>query len=1176
MNTGSLLRSYFQTLAFGLVFAAVFPSCLSGQTFYGGIRGRVEDPAGGAVASAKVTILDVATNVGRSTLTNEQGEYVFSAVYPATYKLVTEVPGFKRFEHSGIIIETQSALTLDVKLEVGSVNESVQVTAEVPLIESGKADTGQVLDSQKLTDLPNLGRNPWLMTKVSAGVINVGDPRFNRMQDQSGSSQISIAGGPNRGNNYLIDGVPITDTRNRAVIVPTLEAMQEVKMQVHTYDAEMGRMAGGMFNSYMKSGTNDLHGAAFSYFRPTDFYANNFFNNRNGIERPDLPYKNYGGAFGGPFWLPHIYNGKNRTFFWVAGEAYRMKSQDSASFAVPTAIERVGDFSVSRNADGSLRQIFDPLASQPDGKGGVVRTPLAGNVIPASRINPIGRNLAAFYPMPNKATPSYGINNFAEGVVLTDRADQTTAKVDHTLFSWWRISGAYLHYGSREPGHQWWGTVATPEGWTLLRNVDATVVNNTLTPNPTTVVNIRYGFNRFPNDQPTRSRGFDVTTLGFSPSYAALAQRPRFPLIGMQYLSRLGADDTEFSQFWSSRNLLGSVSKFMGRHNLKMGADYRVLHLDFITFGYTTGNFSFDEGFTRQFPFTPNGTGSDLASLLLGTPAGGGMPFDSKFFTFVRYYSGYFHDDFRVNPRLTLNLGLRYEYETGLQEKSNNFSVGFDRNALNPIAANVSGVTIPDLAPGVTGVLAKGGLQFAGVNGNRTQNGTDLKYKLGPRLGVAWQVNEATTLRGGYGIFWAPTSTGEDANSIGAWGYSVNTSYIASNDGGVTPAGTLSNPFPSGVARPVGNRLGFLTQLGDSVSFVDPNKRGGLVHQFSFDVQREIPGKIAVSLGYVGSRSRHLQRAGSGSGGGFNINELEPRFYGLGEKLFDAVDNPFFNRGGAGIIGSPKVTRAQLLLTYPEFGSVVLIGDSNARSRYDSLVVKAQKRFTHGLTFLSTWTWSKNLTSAFYDDSTINCCGGYQTVYDLGREYSLAIIHSPHRFTSTVSYDLPFGKGRAFLHANKYVDCALGGWQINAVIVARTGFPQTITQNNQLNGILGAGAQRPNATGVSPATSGSVTDRLDLYFNPNAFSQAPRFTFGNISRTIPVLGPGQNSWDVSVFKTLSVAEKWKVQFRAEAINFLNHPLFYGPNTNWGSPNFGQITSQADFARFVQVGFRFFF
>jgi len=1137
-----------------------------GQSFQGGLRGSITDTAGASIPDAKVALVDQATGTSRATLTNAIGEYNFTAVNPSTYKVSVESAGFKRLEQSGVIVATQQFLTLDLKMELGEVSQSVQVTEEAPIIDSSNASTGQVVDRQKLVDLPNLGRNPFMMSKIAQNVVPAGDPRFNRMQDQSGSSQISIAGGPVRGNNYLLDGVPITDFQNRAVIIPTIESVQEVKIQANTYDAEMGRTGGGVFNTYLKSGSNALHGSAFGYMRQPEWLANPFFFNRSAANqglKPDTPFRNYGGSFGGPVRIPKLYNGTNKTFFFLGGEAYRQRSADAADFPVPTALERAGDFSQSRTATGAPLEIFDPLSTRSNGAGGYVRDAFAGGVIPGSRINPIGAAIASYFPAPQRAATFHGQSNYTASTILGDRADQLTGKFDHEFAPWFRSSFSYLHYGSIEPNQHWFGSIATPGGNMLYRKVDATQWNNILTPNATTVLSIRYGFNRFPNQVTAVSEAFSPAQLGFSPSYVASLQQLKFPRIEMQNFARagnsaLGSGDTS-QTVYHSKNFLVSVSKFMGRHSLKAGFDYRVINVDGFNLGSAAGRFEFDDTFTRRNPLARDGSGSDLASLLLGYPWKGEAQVSTKLAQYVRYYSGYFHDDFRVSSRLTLNLGLRYEYETGLGERNDNFISGFDATAVNPIGA-------------AAGVDTKGVLMYAGVNGYPTKCCNLGNKRFAPRIGAAYRLNDKTTLRGGYGLFYAPARY----DLFNPLGYTQVSEYVASNDGNLTPAGSLTNPFPSGLLAPAGNSAGALAGIGRPIDFYYQDAKAGRVQQFSFDIQRELPLGIALAFGYVGSRSDNLA-PGSTAGTTVNLNQLDPQYLSMGSSLLQAVSNPFFGKGGVFAIGSSTVARNQLMRPYPQFGNVNAIYYDSNHARYDSFAIKAQKRFSAGLTFLTTWTFSKNFDASFGSGNTFTTIPATapQNAYDLDAEYGLAIVDVPHRWVSSVTYELPFGRGKAMLSSNKMLDLAVGGWQINAVSSFQSGFPLAIVQQN-LNSALGMGVQRPNATGVSPVVEGSVQARMDGYINRDAFSQAPQFTFGNLSRTIDYRGPGQANWDLSMFKTFSITEQFRAQFRAEAMNAFNTPIFNGPETNLANANFGKITRQANFPRYLQLGVRFYF
>lgn len=1135
----------FHTFLKGIFLFCVTVGGLLAQSYQGGLRGTITDAGKAVVPNAKVTLTDAGTKLSRSTLTNNEGAYVFTAVDPATYVITVESPNFKKAERGGVIVATQQFLTLDLSLELGSVSESVMVTEEVPLIESSNASTGQVLDRQKMVDLPNLGRNPFLLSKLSTNVVAVGDPRFNRFQDQSGSSQISVAGGPVRGNNYLIDGVPITDFNNRAVIIPSVEAVQEMKLQANTYDSEMGRTGGGVFNAFLKSGTNDFHGSALGATRQTDWLANNYFYNRSGQARPDTPFYNWAASFGGPVVVPKVYDGRNKTFFWLVTESYRQKSPLSNEFRVPTDLERMGDFSQSGVT------IYDPLKLDANGK----RMPFDGNRIPLDRIDSTGLNVLSYFPRAQRALPTSGIGtNFTGTDILQDRADEYTAKADHEILPWWKVNASYLHYKSKEPSGNLLQNLPGSGSTLLFRKVDATQVNSIMTPNATTVLSIRYGFNRFPNEVQTASDGFNLSSLGFPAAYANGTQAAYFPEFTFKNLPALSGSGISSSVF-HSKNLLVSVSKFMGRHSLKAGMDYRKINVDFLSGTNSAGTFAFSDTFTRSDPARAVvGTGSDVADLLLGYAGSGQVNTNTKLYTHVDYYAGYIQDDFRVSNKLTLNIGLRYEYETGLAESDNRLVVGFDRNAISPISGN--------------GTTGRGALMYAGQNGNPTSCCNVSKTKLGPRFGAAYSLNSKTTIRGGWGIFYAPTFYTSDASF--AAGYTQVTPYIGSNDGGATPATMLSNAFASGILAPAGNTLGPATGIGSSVNFLDQNRGSGRVYQYSFDIQRELPRGIALQLGYVGSLSRRLQPSSTGTGL-ININQIEPRYLSMGAALNNKVSNPFYGVG-TGVIGSSTVTQAQLLKPFPQFDGVNAATDYS-KARYDSMIIKAQKRMSAGLTFLSTFTWSRNSDSSFGSGNFLSgSTSSPQDIYNLQNEYSLAINDTPLRWVNTISYELPFGKGRWLMNKGGITNLLVGGWQLNVINIYQSGFPLAITQTN-LNSAIGAGLQRPNATGVSPSMPGSVQDRLNNYINADAFADAPQFTFGNVARTIGYRGPGTKNWDISLFKNFNIYERVKAEFRAEAMNAFNTPQFRGPNTNVDSSSFGQITQQANFPRYLQLGFR---
>ena len=1134
-----------------LLCALAWTLTMQAQSYYGSIRGTLFDQNGGVMASGKVSLINAGTSEQRATVSSSSGEFVFNEVVPGTYSLVAESPGFKKFERKGVIVGTQQQVSLEMKLELGQVSESVQVSEAAPLLESANASQGQVLDNQKLTELPNLGRNPFMMSKLAANVIPVGNPAYNRMEDQSGSSSISIAGGPVRGNNYLIDGVPITDATNRAIIIPSLEAVQEVKIQANTYDAEMARTGGGMFNTLMKSGANDYHGSLYGHLRRTDWDANSFFNNATKTPITNQPNTTWGASFGGKVWIPKVYDGKNKTFFWLAVEHYDDTQSSSSIFSAPTAAEQMGDFSKSKNADGSLRVIYDPMNS---------RTPFANNIIPVTRLNPVGLAIAKTMETAPSTHSYYGQSDLPAPGILPARAVQYTAKVDEDFRTWWRSSISYLRYFSLEPGNTEFPTVSSPDQWRLLRRVDTTQLNNLFTINPTTVLSVRYGFNRFPNYSYNVSQGFDLSSLGFSPSLVSQVNRSlsQFPYVTFTNLYTLGVNDNNSYYVHASDNFSTSVSKFMGRHSLKAGFDYRKIKAAGNDANNAAGQYAFNGIFTKSNPTTGTG-GADLADLLLGYPSSAAIYTSTKLTDQANYYGMYVQDDFRVNKKLTLNIGVRWEHEAGLKEVNNGMVVGFDGTKANVLASNV------------TGISPTGAVLYAGGS-NPTTVGDPISNKFGPRFGFAYSLNSKTVIRGGYGLFWAPQFA--IGSPIATVGFNQTTSPSASIDNNLTPALNLTNAFSAGVQQPVGATLGAATGIGSSFSLVDQTAKSPYVQQYSLDIQRQLPFGIASEIGFVGSKSSHLT-TGTTS---INLNALNPALLSLGSALTKSVSNPFFGRGGTGVIGTSSVQQSQLYLPYPTYNAISQLFDDNNKAKYYSMILKAQKNFSHGFTFLTTFTWSRNWDeSAGGPGNTLNGgAAGPQNPYDLAREYSFSNIDSPYRWATAISYELPFGKGKAMANKGGVLNYIVGGWSVNTVSVYQTGFPLQITQSTNLNSSFGYASQRPNATGVSPVTSGSLEDRLNNYINKDAFSSAPQFTFGNVARTIGLRGPGQANWDASVFKNFVIKERVKAQFRTEALNAFNTPLFYGPNVSFGSSSFGKITSQANFSRQLQLALRFSF
>ncbi|NUQ30293.1 MAG: TonB-dependent receptor [Acidobacteriaceae bacterium] len=1168
---------------------AVVLMCAPGmlaQSYYGTLKGSVTDSQGAAIAGATVTLTDVNTKIARTAVSNGSGEYLFSAVDPGTFDLTVTSSNFQTYVRKGVSVATQQTVTIDTPLAVGASSTTVEVTADAPLVDSSTASNGQVFDTQKLQDLPNLGRNPFLLTKLNTNVTATGDPRFNRFQDQSGSSAISVSGGPINGNNYEIDGVPITDFSNRAVIIPSVDAVQEMKIQTNTYDAEMGRTGGGNFNTLLKSGTNTLHGNLLGTTRQTNWSANTWNNNYNGSARPNITQYTYEGSIGGPVRIPHLYNGKDKTFFWLTEEGYRQRSPLAANYYLPTAAERSGDFSSSYIASGKLLTIYDPATTNSSTGN---RTAFAGNVIPSSRQSAIGQKILAALPTCSAGCTTggfYGATNFRPTDLLGDRADEFVGKLDHLITQRWAANVSYMHYGSKEPGGNPLGSFAGDgNSYLLYRKVDATTVNTTYTLNPTTVLTAGWGFNRFPNNTLDLTNNYDQTQLGLPSSYVNALQKKSFPRITLSQVStQLGTNNSGPAAFYS-RNFVFGISKALGKQSLKGGYVYRSISVDFTNVSNGNGFFTFNNTFTA---FNANSktvnsvtTGADLADMLLGYPTTGQVQVASRIALNVPYHAFYIQDDYRLTNRLTINAGLRYEWEPGIHERYNKYAVGFDRTVTNPISAT-------------SGVATKGGIMFAGQNGYSNSCCNNSNTKFAPRIGLVYSLDQKTVVRAGYGVFYAPIYYSTSASL--APGYVATTSYVASNDNNNTPAYSLANPYAA-INQPVGNSLGYSQGLGDSLTTIDQYRRSPVVQQYSLDVQRELPYGVALQLGYVGSKGRNLL---PGNGTTYNLDQVNlgaipygqgacPASTGASTAAFlnAKSTNPYYNKGGVGVIAAATVTNSQLCKPFAEFSSVN-IQPSNSKSLYNSMIIKAQKKMARGVTFVTALTWSSNWDSSFGQGSNLNPGNaGPQDVYNLNAEYARAINNAPIRYTTAGTWQLPFGKGRANLGSNRWVDLLVGGWDLNSTFVAQQGGPVPIQMSTNGNSNFGTAVQRPNlVAGQNVCTSGSVQSRNgqgsnQRFLNVNAFSDPGTGVNGNAPRTIgSCQAPGFRNIDASVFKDFH-AERVTMQFRAEFMNLTNTPQFALASgaLKWapGSTSFGQVSTNAiNFPRLITLGGKIMF
>lgn len=1127
-------------------------SSVSAQGFAGGLRGVVKD-VNGVVPGAEVTLINEGTSATRTASTNNEGAYAFENLLPATYTVRASLTGFKTLERAGIRVGTQQVLTLDLTLEVGQLQETITVTGQAPLIERSNASVGTMIDRASLETLPTVGRNAFLFAVTVPNVIPSGDPLFVRQQDQTNSALLSLAGGPRRGNNYTLEGVSITDLRNRAVIIPNIESVEEVKVQVSTFDAEMGRTGGGVFNTVGKSGSNAFHGSGLYQTRPSATLSKFYFADKGGLNSPESYYHLWGGSFGGPVV-------RNRTFFWASTEGYQTLTGRNTVLTLPTERERNGDFSASGIT------LFDPLTYDP---ATGTRQPFPNNQIPANRISPVARAALANLPLPTsgKSRPSV-----AE---LVDKANQFTLKLDQRWSDKLTTTGMYGWYDSDEPEARFYGAAlganpGDPGDGALFRTVHLVALNNIWVPNNSSVWAFRYGYNSFVDDCVPAE--FDPATLGFSQGFlGTLGQNnllKKFPDFDVQGYGRDGEllGDRGFVPItWYSHNANVSFSKFFGKHTIKTGVDYRKMGVNFTDAGDTAGDFQFTRGFTQG----PNpvsalpGTGDGFASYLLGLPATGSIQIATKAQMFINYYGAYVQDDVRVNENLTVNFGVRYERETGMQEKTNNIVVGWEYDQPFPVQ--------------VPGLNLRGGLQYAGVDGNKTNQSDPKQNKFAPRAGFAYSLNSATVVRGGYGLFWAPLQGHFPSESAyGLRGFTAVTSYVASFDNGLTPCPGcgVANPFPSGLEQPIGSGQGRLTGVGGSVNVIDQNAKSPYVQQYSVDFQRELTRSLVVSAGYIGSRSNNLTWSGTANAG-LNINQVPTQHLALGAALNDRVPNPFLGTPLArGALSGATVTRGQLLRPYPQFTDVSLRRSSGARSQYNSAVFKFERRITGGWGTRINYTFSKTKDSQAQETSFFGRSTGtrYLDVYNLDSEYGLSVNDQPHRLNLTGAFELPFGAGRRWLNDGGVPTAIFGGWSLSAVATYASGYPISISQSNNNSNLFGSG-QRPNVVpGVDPFLNGDYDPSCGClrWLNPAAWTSAAPFTFGNAPRTDDnVRTPMKKNLDFALQKTQKIGGT-NLMVRFEVINALNNANFLGPFVGFGLGNFGQVNEVSGFPRLLQL------
>ncbi|MCC7497835.1 MAG: TonB-dependent receptor [Bryobacterales bacterium] len=1151
----------------------------SAQESRGSIVGQIKDSSGALVSGAVVRAVNESTSVEVRTTSNDQGNYQLLFLIPGRYKISASLTGFKTWVKENVDVRVNDRIGLDIDLEVGQVAESLIVSAQTPLLQTATANTGQVVDNRRITELPLAHGNATSLMMLAPGV-NMTYPAGMKWQDPLRTAQttmMSFQGAPMGTTEFTMDGVPNTQTSNADVgsaiaNSPPADAIQEFKVET-AYDASVGHTSGTLVNTVIKSGTNSLHGTGYYFFRDPALNANSFFANLANQKKGHFTYKRWGLSAGAPVYIPKLYNGKNRTFFMYAYEGLHQVDTNAYTGTIPTPTQKTGNFS-SLLALGSQYQIYDPLTTSPVGSGRYSRQPLPGNVIPANRISPIATAIAKYWPDPNLPGTADGTNNFsAQNHPEPMSYYNHLARVDHELTRTHRLFGRFAgRMAQFGPYRNRFDNIASGNYFHLTsKNF---VLDDVWLASPSTVFNFRYGFQRSPALSYEPSRGFDLATLGFSQSLVDMLgfrdpMAKVFPTVNVAGLQGLQGEGAS-KRAEDIHSLLVAVDHTVGGHSLKLGADLRIYRETIWSFGSATPQFNFDATYTSgpldNSPTSPNSIGQGFAAFLLGIPTGGFADWNDSQAIQSTYYGFYVQDNWRATSRLTLNLGLRYEYQGPVTERYNRSVRGFDFAAQQPIGAqvlaNYAANSISELP--ASGFQTAGGLTFAGVKGEPRELYHSNKTNFAPRFGFSYQIQKDMVIRGGYGIYFLPTGQPARMNPF-QLGYNLRTNIIPTTDNGQTYTASLANPFPDGIGRPPGNSLGAQTYLGQAISFFNVTPSSPYNQRWGLNVQRQLPGQFLLELGYTGSRAVALpiSRSLDSTPSRF-LSRLPYRDQAVIDRLSTNVANPFYPLVPGGSLASSSIPIARLLYPYPQFSGMTTT-TNQGYSWFHAIEIRAERRFARGFTLQASYTHSKLMEAvAQYPRSS-----SYLNWDDSMPYRSIGTSDRPHNFSASGIYELPFGTGRRFgATAPSALRAIISGWQGSALWQVYSGQP------------LGFGDVIFNGEWNDLALSRSEHN-IYRWFNTSGFETQTAKQLLYHYRTFPLYISGlrsdnYNVWDMSALKNTRIREGVSIQFRAEFLNAFNHPTFSAPNTSVTSSAFGRVTGEDTWPRYIQFGLKLIF
>jgi hypothetical protein len=1207
-----MLRNSFVAVIFALVISGV----CSAQT-QGTFSGTVTDPNGAGVPKAKIVATDRQKSTKTETVSEDSGAYTLPFLAPGIYDITAQAPGFKVTKREGVTLDADAHPVINLKLDVGEVNEAITVRAESPLITGSNASIGQTITTKEVENLPVNGRTPLMLDTLAMGAISTFQPGPVRPFDQPAATELSLGGAPVGTNESMLDGAPNAGFGNQLAYSPPEDAVVEVRVNAFESDASLGHTGGGTLNQITKSGTNEFHGSLWEFNQTSFLDANSFFTNKAGQSKPPYHYNQYGVAVGGPVWIPKLYNGRNKLFWFFAYEGLKdsdpanspLETGNPINFAsVPTTAERTGDFSALLKL-GSQYQIYNPYsATQTTSSTGAItitRQPFANNVIPASLLNPVSLKILNFYPTANAPGLANGSQNYLVNAIDTDQFDNELGRLDYNIGNNDKLYFTSHHNYRQQFKSPYFGNSNVSQGNYFYRINQGAELDETHTFSPTMFLDTRLSWTRYIEIHSNPSDGFNLTSLGFPSTLQSSSQEPQFPVINMSSCSVSSGAEASFqclgyngngSDTYDAYQIYVQAAKISGNHSLKFGTDLRDYRWSSFTLGNSAGAYTFGNASSTTNAWTngPTSTsasspfGQDFAEFMLGLPTSGSLDNNTTSTVGSHYYAFFLQDDWRARSNLTINLGLRFEHESPATERYNRAVNGYNPAEGNPISNSAASAyaslystgafTAAQLQylPAASSFNALGGLTFASpsnANIYKTPYGT-----WSPRVGFAWtpsKLGGGTVIRAGFGMFTFPVeildngSTSGSGGGLGTFyrvqqeGFSQTTQFVGTNNNFLSPAANLSNPFPNGIL-PQGASLGAGAFLGQQVTFFSPSVTNPYSIRWDFSIERQLPGQIVVEAAYIGNHAVHLPIS--------QQLDFIPRQYldpsttvrnnALNSLLSGTVKNPFKGLlpNSSNLNGS-TIALDQLLIPFPQYPiPTVPTGTSNGifeqgtkggSSYFNSLDVRAQKRFTNGLTFIDNFIWSKETERiAYLNDS------------DPAPEKRISADSRPLREVLAAVYELPFGNDKAFHFKSRWANTLLGDWTLSGDLTFQSGAPLSWGNVIYYGGPLDYNAHQPNGYAFNISQFNTVSSQ-QLVFNIRSFSTM----FNNLRQD-----PTKNL-DLSVVKNFLITEGSHFELRFETFNTTNRVGFAGPQLSPTNAAFGIIGAQANTPRRVQIGAR---